>query len=182
MQPHLDDFFVTGHTSRSGEHCFQLTRPMDWSSGGVWYNEAIDLTGSFEMDLKLMLGCDDVGGADRMVFVFTPYRGAAGHQGEGMGFAGLRPSLGIEVDTWENEHLADPPEDHVAILQDGYVMHLFNLAGPVAIPNVEDCDLHEFRIVWDQPNYSLSVLLDGKEIITYHGDIVKDIFCGNPEV
>ncbi len=181
-QPDMDDFSITGDTYRAGDYCFQLTAPMDWSSGGVWYDKAIDLSASFEMDLKLMLGCDDVGGADGMVFVFTPYRGASGYQGEGMGFAGLRPSLGIEVDTWENEHLLDPPEDHIAILQDGYVMHMFNLAGPAIVPNVEDCQLHKFKIIWDQPKLRLSVELDEREVISYEGDIVKDIFFGNPMV
>ena len=181
-QPTIEDFFVTGHTSRVGDHCYQLTPAMDWSSGGVWYEEPIDLNGSFTMELKLMFGCDDVGGADGMVFVFTPFRGASGYQGEGMGFAGLKPSLGIEIDTWENDHLADPPEDHIAILQDGYVMHLFNLAGPVIIPNVEDCKLHNVHINWHQPSHTLSVALDGAEVISYTGDIVGDIFQGNPQV
>ena len=181
-QPDMDDFFVTGDTYRSGDDCFQLTPAMDWSSGGVWYDEAIDLSASFEMELKLMFGCDDVGGADGMVFVFTPYRGASGYQGEGMGFAGLKPSLGIEVDTWENDHLLDPPEDHIAILQDGYVMHMFNLAGPAVIPNVEDCSLHNFKIIWDQPKLTLSVVLDDQKVISYQGDIVKNIFYGDPQV
>jgi len=181
-QPQLDDFFVTGDAKLSGDRCFQLTYPMDWSSGGVWYKDSIDLSASFEMELKLMLGCDDVGGADGMVFVFAPYRGAAGYQGEGMGFAGLRPSLGIEIDTWENDHLADPPEDHIAILQDGYVMHLYNLAGPATVPNLEDCQLHDFRIVWDQPNFNLMIFVDGKETLSYQGDIVKNIFFDNPRV
>ena len=105
-----------------------------------------------------------------------------GYRGEGMGFAGLRPSLGIEIDTWENDHLADPPEDHIAILQDGYVMHLYNLAGPAIVPNLEDCQLHEFRIEWDQPTFTLSISIDGIDRLSYQGDIVKDIFFGNPQV
>jgi len=50
-----------------------------------------------------MFGCDDMGGADGIVFAFTPYQGMTGYQGEGMGFAGLRPSLGLEIDTWKKQ-------------------------------------------------------------------------------
>ena len=77
-QPEPDDFFVTGDARLSDNGCFQLTYPMDWSSGGIWYRDSIDLSASFTMELKLMLGCEDVGGADGMVFVFSPYLGAAG--------------------------------------------------------------------------------------------------------
>lgn len=181
-QPSPDDFFVSGESRLSGENCFQLTTDNYWSSGGVWYKEPIDLSASFEMELKLMMGCDDAGGADGMVFVFTPFRGGGGYQGEGMGFAGLQPSLGIEIDTWENEHLGDLPEDHVAILRDGYVMHYYNLKGPVAIKNVEDCTLHLFQIVWDADAQTLTLSLDDEEVISYTGDIVADIFYDNPQV
>ncbi len=180
--PSIDDFVINGQTVRTGDQCYRLTPAVDWSSGGVWYRDAIDLSGSFEMELQLMFGCDDVEGADGMVFVFTPYQGASGFQGEGMGFGGLRPSLGIEIDTWENDHLADPPEDHIAILRDGYVMHNYNMAGPAIIPNVEDCALHSFNISWNQPAHRLSIALDGDEVLSYQGDIVDEIFRGNPMV
>ncbi len=177
-----EDFFATGQTTRTGENCYQLTYDDYWSSGGIWHQEPIDLSESFEMELKLMMGCKDAGGADGMVFVFTPFRGGGGYQGEGMGFAGLQPSLGIEVDTWENEHLGDPPQDHVAILRDGYVMHYYNLEGPVPIPNVEDCKLHLFEISWNAEAQKLTLRLDEAEIISYTGDIVTEIFYDNPEV
>ncbi len=142
----------------------------------------IDLKASFRMELKLMFGCDDIGGADGVVFVFMPYQGMEGRQGEGMGFSGLRPSLGIEIDTWENEHLFDPPEDHVAILRDGYVNHYYNLVGPNVIKNVEDCALHDLTVVWNHAEYELSVQLDGSTIISYTGDIVNEIFGGRSTV
>jgi len=181
-QPSPDDFFVSGQARLVEENCFQLTLNDYWSSGGVWHKEPIDLNASFEMELKIMMGCDDAGGADGMVFVFTPFRGGGGYQGEGMGFAGLQPSLGIEIDTWENEHLGDPPEDHVAILRHGYVMHYYNLEGPVPIPNVEDCKLHKLQISWDSESQSLSIRLDDKDVISYTDDIVADIFYDNPKV
>ena len=178
----LDDFYIAGETVRTGDECFRLTEDYDWSSGSIWYRNPIDLSGSFNMELKMMFGCEDVSGADGVVFVFTPHGGITGRRGEGMGFSGLRPSLGIEVDTWENDHLADPAEDHVAIMQDGQVHHYYSLSGPNIIPNVEDCLLHEFDIRWDHTTQNLSVHLDGRRIISYSGDIVNDIFLGEPKV
>ncbi|MDH3651715.1 MAG: OmpA family protein [Saprospiraceae bacterium] len=178
----LADFIVTGQTIATGKNCVRLTPAEDWSSGAIWYGESIDLSYSFEMELKIMFGCEDVAGADGIVFVFSPYPSVIGYQGEGMGFSGLQPSLGIEVDTWQNEHLEDPVEDHIAILQQGYVHHYYNLAGPAKVENVEDCTLHTFGIRWDHPSHQLTVYLDGQNQLSYNGDIVEEIFSGEPKV
>jgi outer membrane protein OmpA-like peptidoglycan-associated protein len=177
-----NDFIITGETTQTGNQCYRLTSAIDWTSGAIWYKDPIDLSFSFQMELNIMFGCEDELGADGMVFVFSPYRTVPGYQGEGMGFAGLSPSLGIEVDTWENDHLGDPVQDHIAILQHGYVHHGYNLAGPMIIPNVEDCALHAFAIHWDNKEKKLSVRLDGKPVLHYQGDMVKDLFGGDPKV
>ncbi len=176
------DFVLSGDAVVISDQCVRLTPPVNWSGGSAWYREAIDLKGSFQMEVDLMLGCDDAGGADGIVFAFTPYQGRTGYQGEGMGFAGLRPSLGIEIDTWENDHLEDPPQDHIALLQHGYVHHAYNLKGPVIIPNVEDCLLHKFAIYWDHTQKLLSIFLDGSEVMTYQDDIVENIFFGESKL
>ncbi len=177
-----DDFITSGEAVLTDANCFQLTHERQWSSGGIWHKSPIDLRSSFEMELRMMFGCDDTGGADGVVFVFTPHRGMVGYQGEGMGFAGLQPSLGIEIDTWENEHLFDPPQDHVAILQDGYVNHYYNLVGPKIISNVEDCRLHGLVITWDEEQQLLAVKLDGDVVISYQGDLVSEVFRDNSTV
>jgi outer membrane protein OmpA-like peptidoglycan-associated protein len=178
----VHDFVLSGDAVVIGDQCVRLTPAIDWSGGSAWYREAIDLSGSFQMEMEVMFGCDDVGGADGIVFAFTPYQGITGHQGEGMGFAGLRPSLGIEIDTWENEHLYDPPEDHIALLQHGFVHHGYNLKGPIVIPNVEDCNLHKLAIYWDHTRQVISVNLDGKEVLSYQDDIVQNIFRGESKL
>ena len=178
----VSDFVLSGDAVAIGDQCVRLTPPIDWTSGSAWYREAIDLNASFQMEMELMFGCDDQGGADGIVFAFTPYQGLTGNPGEGMGFAGLQPSLGLEIDTWENEHLSDPPDDHIALLQHGYVNHLYNLKGPISIPNVEDCQLHKLHIYWDHTAEKLSVLLDGLEVLSYRDDIVERIFAGESKV
>lgn len=178
----LTDFNAAGDAVIRGERCFQLTYDRQWSAGSIWYKEAIDLNSSFEMELELMLGCKNSSGADGIVFVFHPNRVRVGYAGEGMGFAGLVPSLGIELDTWENDHLLDPAEDHIAVLRNGTVAHYNNLAGPVVIENVEDCKSHQFKIEWDAYTQELKIYLDGKRRLNVQEDIVKNIFLGNASV
>ena len=117
----LSDFRLAGEAVVTGDNCIQLNPDREWASGSCWYREAIDLSAPFEIELRVMMGCKDQDGADGIVFVFHPYAYRTGYQGEGMGFAGLEPSLGIEIDTWLNDHLGDPPEDHLTLLRDGQV-------------------------------------------------------------
>ena len=182
QRPSIDDFTISGDTYRTGDYCYRLTYERDWSSGSIWHRTPIDLTAPFTMELDLMLGCQDRAGADGMVFVFTPERNREGYRGEGMGFAGLVPSLGIELDTWENEHLGDPPGDHIALLANGQVSHYYNLVGPNDLPNVEDCRQHAMKITWEPARQFLQVTLDGRSVLSVQYDIVDKIFRGNPSV
>ncbi|MCB0571010.1 MAG: OmpA family protein [Phaeodactylibacter sp.] len=182
QQPDISDFRLGGEAVVTGDNCIQLTPDREWASGSIWYKEAIGLNAPFEMELKVMLGCKDGSGADGIVFVFHPYAQRTGYQGEGMGFAGLEPSLGIEIDTWLNEHLGDPLADHIALLRDGQVDHRFSLKKPVAIPNIEDCRQHPMKVSWSPDEQRLRILLDGKTVLTYEGDIVDRVFKGNSKV
>jgi hypothetical protein len=178
QRPDIDDFTLAGDTYRTGDDCYRLTEETNYSSGSIWYKRAADFSAPFSVDLNLMLGCKDSEGADGMVFVMTSNRNRLGYRGEGIGFAGLSPSIGIEIDTWQNFHLDDPAEDHVAILVNGQVHHRYSLAGPVKIPNIEDCRRHRFRVRWDPGAQRLEVLIDNKEIIALTYDLINKVFQG----
>jgi len=178
----IDDFDMAGDTYRTDYDCFRLTEERNYSSGSIWYKTPIDITQPFSIDLKVMLGCKDGAGADGMVFVFTGGRYRVGYTGEGIGFAGLRPSVGIELDTWLNEHLNDPIEDHIAIMANGRVGHYNDLAGPLPIPNIEDCAQHHLSVQWDPGTNRLAVLIDYEEVIAAKVDLVNGIFGGQPLV
>lgn len=181
-KPKPEDF-VTGGWARFGSSdCVELTPAENWAGGSIWHKKAIDLSAPFEMEVELMLGCKDINGADGIVFVFHPNFNQLGYMGEGMGFAGLRPSLGIEIDTWENEHLADPAYDHIALLKNGNMSHFSNLTKPIRLPNVEDCDRHKLKVNWMPSVNKLNIQLDGKTYVSYKGNIVKEIFKGNTKV
>ena len=181
-KPDMNAFRPEGDAEKINDRCFQLTPAYNWSGGSVWHKEPISLSAPFDMELNLMMGCDDFGGADGMVFVFHTEPSYYGYKGEGIGFGGLVPSLGIEVDTWRNHHLLDPAEDHIAVLYDGNVNHRYGLAGPVKIRNVEDCKLHALRIKWNPAAKTLEVYLDGSRVIALKHDIIHTVFRDNDRV
>lgn len=181
-KPDINAFNPRGNAVKVNDQCFRLTSDSPWQGGSVWHKEPIKLSEPFEMELDLMMGCDDRGGADGMVFVFHTEPTYRGYKGEGIGFGGIVPSLGIEIDTWQNFHLQDPSQDHVAILYDGNVNHRYNLAGPIKIKNVEDCRSHSFKIKWDPASKLLEAYLDGSRVIFAKYDIIKNIFRDNDKV
>ena len=185
-KPDINSFKTHGDAIKAGQECFRLTSAMNWQGGSVWHKEPISLNAPFEMELKLRLGCKDFEGADGMVFVFHTEDDYTGYRGEGIGFSGLAPSLGIEIDTYQNYHLNDPSDDHIAVMSDGQVDHAYSLAGPVSVKantgNIEDCKLHNFKIKWTPGSNLLEIYMDGQKRISLRENIVKNIFYGNPKV
>lgn len=177
-QVDVNDFVLNGNAKRLDDECFRLTEAVDWQGGAIWYKKPIDLREPFYMELEVFLGCQDRGGADGIVFIFSP-RARLGYSGEGMGFGGLAPSLGIELDTWLNDHLADPEEDHVAILTNGDIRHYRRSNRPNVLPNLEDCAYHPMEVSWDPAAQELKVYLDGIVVASAKGDLTQSVFLGN---
>ena len=173
-----------GDVVKLDENCYQLTSDRTWSSGAIWYPNPINLTEDFEMEVEIFLGCRDEG-ADGVVFIFSS-KLKIGYSGEGMGFAGLYPSLGIEFDTYENYHLGDPSKDHIAVMSNGQINHIDytnNLVGPIEMSNnLEDCKNHKLKVQWKTKEKELLVSLDGSNIVGLQKNIVADIFNENPDV
>ena len=108
-QTSVQDFKLGGSARILNDECIRLTDDVQFLSGSAWYEKAIDLDQPFELTVCLVLGKNDELGADGVGFIFHPSM-RTGYRGEGMGFAGLYPSLGIEFDTYQNYHLGDPPQ------------------------------------------------------------------------
>lgn len=180
-QNSVTDFTLGGSARILNEECIRLTPDAQFMSGSAWYEKPIDLNMPFEITVCLVLGKNDDLGADGIGFVFHPTK-RTGYRGEGMGFAGLVPSLGIEFDTYQNYHLADPPEDHVAIMVNGQPHHYASVDGPNPVPNLEDGNKHLLWINWDPIYKKLTVQLDGKTRAELAADIVAEIFEGNATV
>jgi len=177
----MSSFRLTGDAKQIGDECFRLTEAVEWQGGAVWYKNPIDLNKSFEVEMDLKFGSEDFG-ADGFVFIFHP-KLTKGFEGEGMGFGGLRPSLGIEMDTYENHHLLDPSFDHIAVMKNGSVKHTSNLSKPVQLhplsENVEDGTRYRVKIVWNPSINKLQVYFDGNRRINLNADIIKDFLQNN---
>lgn len=182
-------FQLNGVAVASAGNCYTLTPDALNSAGSIWSPLKINLDESFQAIFKLHLGCKDQSGADGIVFGFQPVSASVGQAGGGLGFQNISPSLGIEFDTWQNGHLGDPSFDHIAIARDGNLDHgnaFSNLAGPVQAhatqANIEDCALHQVRVDWDAEVQRLQVWFDCSLRLSWSGDMVGDIFNGDPWV
>lgn len=176
-------FVTNGSASNMGGGCYQLTPDQPTQAGSIFSSSPIDLNQPFNFSATYNFGCKDANGADGIVFIFATTNTALGAGGGALGYAGITPSIAIEIDDYLNGGYGDPASDHMAIISMGSLNHNAptNLAGPVTLPNVEDCDDHCFSVSWDPGSQSLSAILDGN-IISYSGNIIANIFGGNTSV
>ena len=180
-----------GDASPLGDDCYQITANSDWELGAVWFNDQLDLTQPFTIEVDVNLGSTDADGADGIVFVMQAVGPLAiGLAGGGLGFEGFNPSFGVEIDTWQNAEAADPVADHVAFLRDGINLHnapYFNLAGPVSAlqngGNIEDGQPHQFKLMWNPSVPQMDFYLDCQLRLSMDNmDIQNDIFGGQSDV
>jgi hypothetical protein len=184
------NFILNGDATIQPGNVFQLTPALGNQSGSVWNNIQINLNNPFHFNIDLFLGCNN-GGADGIAFVLQPISTSLGSSGGGLGYAGINPSFSVEFDTWQNSQYADPTYDHIAIQKNGILNHQTwnsnNLAGPVGFPpanyQIEDCQWHSAVFMWDPTTQTFTLDFDGyQNVISYTGNIVNNIFGGNPMV
>ncbi|MEO8403813.1 MAG: PKD domain-containing protein [Chitinophagaceae bacterium] len=186
MRSQTNTYVLNGSATQNSCNCYTLTRASNAQSGSVWNATKINLTQSFDFSFNVFLGCTDANGADGIVFILQTIATSVGTPGGGLGFAGVVPSIGIALDTWQNTDLNDPPEDHISIQSNGGIVHGADLAGPVSIlpggGNVEDCQWHVFRISWDPSTKFLRAFFDGNMRVEAQVDLITTIFNNNPGV
>lgn len=172
---------VLSGSATGGCDCYELTDGTN-QAGSIWSPSTIDLTNSFDLSFDINAGANDVWGADGMSFVLRQSGTSTGALGNGLGYSGITPSIGIEVDTWNSSPTVptDIASDHLAMNSGGTVNH--TEVAPIAIANIEDDLYHTFRITWDPITLDLEVFLDGVSTLTYTGDMVTLFFAGNPNV
>ncbi len=179
---------INGDANQISCNCYQLTQDVGWSGGSVWNVNQIDLTNPFNYNFEVWLDCDEWG-ADGIAFVLQPVNVNQGGGSSSLGYGGIDPSLIVEIDTWPNDvTMADPPQDHIAIMQNGDSNHASanNLAGPVVASstqnNIEDCAWHTIQIIWEPSLNTLAVFFDGVFRTSFTGNVINTIFGGNPNV
>lgn len=180
-------YILNGNATQESCNCYQLTPATTFASGTVWNKNKLDLSQSFNYVFDVNLGCDP-NGADGIAFILQTQGTSLGASGQGLGFKGVTPSLGVLIDTYSNPDEDDPSFDHLAIQMNGVTNHASpnNLAGPVqvinGVDNIKDCKWHLLRINWDAPTKTLVVSIDNAERLTITKDLVADIFTGDPNV
>jgi gliding motility-associated-like protein len=187
----FSQYVISGTCTQNNCHCFTLTQPIGNQAGSFWGANQIDLNTPFDFEFSVYLGCTDANGADGIVFVLrTNGTNNIGTTGGSLGYSGITPSLGVEIDTWQNNGVGynDPVYDHIAIMKNGNNDHSSSNAlspyAPASLnnTNIEDCQWHEFRVSWDPSTFLMSVYFDGSLRTQYTGDIVSTIFSGNSMV
>lgn len=177
-------YVLNGNASNLGSGCYRLTPALDNQAGSVWSQNKIDLDGGFEIRADLNFGNKDANGADGVAFVLQPVCTGLGGSGGGLGYQGISPSLVVEYDTWQNPANNDPAQDHIALQRNGVLVHAspHMLAGPALVGNIENGSFHATVIRWEAATQTFTVFFDGLLVLSYTGDIVADIFSGQPEV
>ena len=185
-KPSVSQYILNGSATQISCNCYTLTNPIRDQSGSVWNSNKINLNNSFDFHFNVYLGCTDVIGADGIVFILQPISTSVGTIGEGMGFEGVSPSVGISLDTWQNFRRNDPPYDHINIQLNGVVTHGSDLAGPIPVSaasdNIEDCSWHVLRITWDAFTKTLATYFDGQFRLQAQYDLVANVFNNDPMV
>ena len=179
-------YILNGAATQNSCNCYTLTTQVLTQSGSVWNANKINLNDPFDFNFNVFLGCQDVNGADGIVFILQPISTSLGATGEGMGFLGVSPSIGISLDTWQNLNLNDPVFDHISIQANGVVAHGTDLAGPVQASttreDIEDCAWHVFRISWDPAAQWLRAYFDGQLRVETRVNLIGAVFNNDPLV
>ena len=175
----VDKYELGGAAQALNDECVRLTPDAPWAQGSVWADERLDIAKPFNVTVSLNFGDRDALGADGIVFALSPVR-ATGWRGEGIGYAGLRGSVGIELDTYQNRREHDPADDHVGLLLDGSPVH--GEFAPVALPNLEDGRPHALRVEWAPSEDQLKVHVDGTHRATYPGHVIREVLGSDAKV
>lgn len=181
-------YTLNGNAAQTSCRCYILTHAATFQAGSVWNNNKINLNNSFTFVFDVGLGCSDAG-ADGIAFVLQPLSTNVGVSGQGLGFGGVSPSIGVTLDTYQNTNENDPVYDHIAIQRNGILNHndaANNLAGPIPASstnnNIEDCSTHKITIQWNANTKTLSTAFDGVPRVGIVNDLVNNTFGGNPLV
>ena len=180
---------VIGDAQVLDNNCFLITPALDFQTGGVWYDNAIDFSNDFTVYYQNYFGSNDANGADGMALVFKRTSNPViGVSGGGVGYEGITQSMIVEFDTWQNTDRNDPVYDHIAIMKNGISNHtsMSNLAGPIQASgtsvNIEDGTDHEVKIEWIASTQTFNVYFDCDLRLSITDDIKNTIFGGDPTV
>ncbi|MEI6088544.1 MAG: L-type lectin-domain containing protein, partial [Bacteroidota bacterium] len=193
---HAQTFKVNGNAysnSSYGANYYTLTQAAAGQNGSIWFDKKIDLTFPFTFSYSIYQG-NTQAGADGMAFVLQQSgTSVVGGSGSGMGYGGILNSLDLEYDTYVNGDFQayDPSFDHMGLMKNGEYHHFSDATKKVGTDlvkavafssNVKDGKFHTSSIQWNPTTKILVAYFDGKIMLSYTGDIVKNIFNSSSAV
>jgi hypothetical protein len=174
---------TTGNAISQSCDCYTVTPNSATQAGGIWSPTTIDLSNPFDFTFQVYLGVEDVWGADGIVFVLQQGQNNSGNVAQNLAYSGIAPSLGVEIDTWQNAGAPfnDPAQDHITIYSNGDFTSVLTPSNSLPV-NIEDGAFHTFQVTWDPVTQMMVITFDGAVVSAYNGDIINTIFGGNPNV
>jgi len=124
---------LNGHTTTTTTTdgtVLRLTSAGPGQSGSAFSTETINAaTFSTYFEFRItepggsLFDGNTISGADGLVFVVQSVSSSIGGGGQGIGYAGIDQSVGVEFDTWHNSANNDPSSNHIGIDVNGNVNH-----------------------------------------------------------
>lgn len=162
--------------------CVRLTQDLGDQLGTAWRKAKIDLGFNFDKTFKVFLGGKD-SGADGLVFALqNQIATAQGRLGDGIGYGGITPSVGIEIDTWKNNSEQDA--DHLAVDLNGSVLHngMASVQASATSADIEDGREHDLRVIWNAETRQTEVRFDDTHRVLFEKDLVATYFANTAQV
>ena len=151
--------------AHTGQGALQLTPNENDKTGSLFVREMLPVAGGFVCEFSFVIR---QAGADGFAFVIHNDEAAGaralGRGGCELGYGGLRNSLAIEFDNFENvDRTDDPSGNHISIHTQGHGENLAHHKASVActsnIPNLASGEVLHVRVVYDPSGHQLSVQL-----------------------
>jgi hypothetical protein len=123
----------TFYDSTPKQTVLRLTPSRSNQSGSIFNKARIYNTGNFSFSTFFAFRFSDPGnspgfsrGADGITFAIQTDSSSAGGVGNGIGYGGISPSLGVKFDTFHNPELSDPSDNYIGLALNGDVDNLHN--------------------------------------------------------
>lgn len=132
---------INGNAAQVG-NVLRVTPANYNQSGSVFSTAPVTLGGDVSFSTYFQFRITDSGGindgvvgADGLVFVVQTVSNTAGGAGGGIGYSGLKPSVGVEFDTWNNGGWDDNNGNHIGVDINGEIDSVSQVAYPTTMNN-----------------------------------------------
>lgn len=145
-----ETFDLYGDAVKESSDIYRLTEEKFTQTGVITNLFPIDLTKNHEFNFELNFGTKDRTGADGITFFLIDVCESTFSGGGGLAIGTFTKSVFVEFDTWQNGHLSDPADDHMAIMSKGSTNHGSGdaITPPIELGNIETRDFYKVKVNW----------------------------------